>query len=59
MTIYQPADVVLVEFPFTDLTQGRRRPALIILDDGDGDLVVARIATRMYQTTHNVSVDDW
>ena len=41
-TSYQPGEVVLVAFPFTGGPHVKRRPALVILDSGDADVVVAR-----------------
>ena len=46
MTLYKPGDVVLVKFPFTSGAGSKLRPALVILDTGDDDLVVARITTH-------------
>ena len=43
MTTYQPGDVVLLAFPFTDGVRQKQRPALVLLDTGDPDIVVARI----------------
>jgi mRNA interferase MazF len=41
-TIAQPGDVVLVRFPFTDLTTAKLRPAVVIATHGD-DLTIAGI----------------
>ena len=59
MTNYQPGDIVLVAFPYTEGTRARTRPALIILDTGNDDTVVARVTTQMYRTPHDVSISDW
>lgn len=59
MTIYQPGDLVLIAFPYAGGTQTRNRPALVILDTGDADIVVARVTTRLHQSPYDVTVTDW
>jgi mRNA interferase MazF len=59
MTLYKPGDVVLVKFPFTSGAGSKLRPALVILDTGDDDLVVARITTHTSLTLFDVVVVDW
>ena len=50
---------MLVAFPLTGGGQVKRRPALMVLDNGDSDVVVARVTTRLYQTTFDVALADW
>jgi mRNA interferase MazF len=51
MTGYSRGDVVLVPFPFTDLSAVKRRPALIISNDeynrATGDVVIAQITSKL------------
>ncbi len=42
MQNYRPGEIVLLSFPFADATRVKRRPALVLLDTGDEDIVVAR-----------------
>src|SRR5438067_4241118 len=58
MMNHPPGDIVLVAFPYTGGTQTRARPAPIILDTGDADVLVARITTQLYQTPHDVAIAD-
>ncbi len=46
MTVHDFGDVVLVDFPQTGQAERRRRPALVILDIGDEDVLLAPITTR-------------
>lgn len=40
-------DIVLVPFPFTDLSSTKRRPALILVNDDD-DVTLAFITTQLH-----------
>ena len=46
MTIYDFGTIVLVNFPQTDLKKGPKRPALVIYDEGDEDVILARITSQ-------------
>jgi mRNA interferase MazF len=59
MILYKPGDVVLVKFPFTTGGGSKLRPALVVLDTGDDDLVVARITTQQSLSPFDVPVTDW
>ncbi len=50
MTAYNFGDVVLVGFPHTDLLGVSKRPAFVIYDADDLDILVARITTQEYYT---------
>lgn len=51
--------VVLVAFPFADSTQEKRRPALVLTDAGDEDLLLARVTTRQAAGPEDVTILDW
>jgi len=59
MESYRPGEVVLLAFPFADATEAKRRPALVLLDTGDADVVVARITSQTAQTTLDVELVEW
>jgi mRNA interferase MazF len=50
-TGFKQGDVVLVPFPFTDLSAAKQRPALVVspdrLNDSRPDLVVAAITSQI------------
>jgi mRNA interferase MazF len=40
-------DVVVVPFPFSDLTQAKRRPALVLAGLEGNDLILCQITSRL------------
>jgi mRNA interferase MazF len=56
---YDPGDVLLLRFPFTDAAGFKQRPALVVLDTGDEDVVVVRITTQRGHVTQDVALNDW
>jgi mRNA interferase MazF len=58
MAKFIKSDVIVVPFPFSDLTQHRRRPALIIAElDGD-DVILCQITSQHIKDGYAVSVVD-
>ncbi|MEI6048965.1 MAG: type II toxin-antitoxin system PemK/MazF family toxin [Bacteroidota bacterium] len=52
-------DIVLLKFPYTNTQTFKRRPALIINDFNDGDIIVCRITGKLYNTKHDVFIGNW
>ncbi len=52
-------DIALLKFPFTDGKTFKRRPALIINDYNDGDIIVCRITSQIHKTKNDIYVVDW
>ena len=50
------ADVVLIPFPFSDLSQARLRPALVLADAGRGDWILCQITSNPYGDPHAVEL---
>ena len=58
MAKFVKGDVVVVPFPFSDLTQSKRRPALVIAAlDGD-DLILCQITSQSIRDTYAVALSD-
>jgi len=59
MTAYNFGDVVLVGFPHTDLLGVSKRPAFVIYDANDLDILVARITAQEYKTEADYKIVEW
>ena len=59
MANYSLGKVLLIKFPFTDSARIKKRPALVILDTGDKDELVARITTKIYSTIFDKYINYW
>jgi mRNA interferase MazF len=51
--------IVLLKFPFADGINYKRRPALVLKDLEDGDLLVCRITSKIYKSKYDIYLDDW
>jgi mRNA interferase MazF len=51
-------DVVVVPFPFSDLTQAKRRPALVISALEGDDLILCQITSQNIKDNYAVSLAD-
>ena len=59
MTNYQKGDLLLVAFPFADTGQSKRRPAMVVADTGDGDVLFARVTTQTKRDAFDVELVEW
>ncbi len=56
MLDYQPGEVLLLSFPFVDGVSSKRRPALVLIDVGDEDIIVARITSQVTKMIFDVEL---
>lgn len=59
MITYDFGTIVLIEFPHTDMMGVSRRPALVLYDAGDQDVLVARITSQEQNTKADLKITDW
>jgi len=50
--------VVLVRFPFSDLSQTKLRPAVVLAGAGRGDWVLCQVTSKPYGDTSAIKLDD-
>ena len=50
--------IVLLQFPFTDGITYKRRPVLIIKDCDDGDVIVCKITSKIYQSEFDIEINN-
>lgn len=50
--------VVLVRFPFSDLTTAKLRPAIVLADAGHNDWILCQITSNPYSDIAAVRIDD-
>ena len=46
MGIFIKGDIVVVPFPFSDLSQSKKRPALVLVDLKGEDLILSQITSQ-------------
>jgi len=51
-------DVVVVPFPFSDLTQAKRRPALVVSTLEGNDLILCQITSQYIRDNYAISLND-
>ena len=51
-------DVVVVPFPFSDLTAAKRRPALVIAELSGDDLILCQITSNKIMDPYSIEIND-
>jgi mRNA interferase MazF len=50
--------VALVPFPFSDLSQAKLRPAVVLADAGKGDWILCQVTSRPYGDDRAIPIDE-
>ena len=58
MARFVKGDVVVVPFPFADLSQAKRRPALVLVELGGDDRILCQITSQQVRDRYAVELDD-
>ena len=57
MAGFVKGDVVVVPFPFSDLTQAKRRPALVIGELAGDDVILCQITSQNVKDFYSIPLD--
>jgi len=57
MARFVKGDVVIVPFPFSDLTQAKRRPALVIAGLQGDDLILCQITSQIFRDQYAIAIE--
>jgi mRNA interferase MazF len=57
MARFVRGDVVVIPFPFSDLTQTKRRPALVLKDLPGEDLILCQITSQMVRNAAAIEIN--
>jgi len=57
MAKFVKGDVVVIPFPFSDLSQSKRRPALVLTVLQGNDLILCQITSKSVKDNYAIAVD--
>lgn len=58
MAKFVKGDVVVIPFPFSDLTESKRRPAFVIANLAGDDVILCQITSKIVQDMYSLPIDD-
>ena len=58
MARFVKGDIVVIPFPFSDLSQSKRRPALVIAALEGDDVVLCQLTSKTIRDMYAIPIDD-
>ena len=58
MAKFVKGEIVVVPFPFSDLTQAKRRPALVLTGLEGDDLILCQITSQAIRDKYAIQIDE-
>ena len=59
-TPYNFGDILLLKaFPYSNLDGVKKRPAVLLADTGDQDIILAQITSQPSRDSHDLALDHW
>jgi mRNA interferase MazF len=59
MADYSYGDIVLLDYPYSERRVSKRHPAIVLLQDRDRDLLVARVTSKVYDGPTEIVLQYW
>jgi len=59
MSKFHFGQIVLINFPFVNTSEVKKRPALILIDTHDEDVIVSRITSQDAKSDFDVEITHW
>jgi mRNA interferase MazF len=59
MPTFRFGEVLILPFSYTDLQSRKRRPAVVLVDAEDEDVLVAKITTKEYASAYDLKLEHW
>ena len=59
MERFVKGDVVVVPFPFSDLTEAKRRPALVLAELDGEDRILCQITSQQFEDRYAVALNEF
>src|SRR5438046_1767053 len=59
MATHSFGEIITVDFPYSNYRSGKKRPAMILAQDGEGDIVIARITSKPKSLQTDIPIRDW
>ncbi len=59
MAKFVKGEIVVIPFPFSDLTQAKRRPALVLAELEGDDLILCQITSQAIKDKYAISMSDY
>ena len=58
MARFVKGEVIVIPFPFSDLTQSKRRPALVIASMEEDDIILCQITSQTIKDKYAIPISD-
>ncbi|WP_022669892.1 type II toxin-antitoxin system PemK/MazF family toxin [Hippea alviniae] len=59
MTKYSFGDIVIIGFPYTNMNSAVMRPAVVLVDTGDEDVIVSKITSQKRDVDTDMDITNW